>query len=72
MYNKFLKLEHIAHKKSSYALRMIMSEISLHSFSTYIQLVLSSSFVHEETLAMSCEDNRIMDHQKSIFLNVFL
>ena len=43
MCDKFLKLEHIAHKKSSYALRMIMSEIGLHSFSTYIQLSLSSS-----------------------------
>ena len=39
MCNKFLKLEH---KKSSYALRMIMSEIGLHSFSTYIQIILSS------------------------------
>ena len=28
MCNKFLKLEHIAHKKSSYALRMIMSEMA--------------------------------------------
>ena len=43
MCNKFLKLEHIAHKKSSYALRMILSETGLHSFSTYIQLILSSS-----------------------------
>ena len=43
MCNKFLKLEHIAHKKSSYALRMIRSEIGVHSFSTYIQLILSSS-----------------------------
>ena len=36
MCNKFLKLEHIAHKKLSYALRMIMSEIGLRIFSTYI------------------------------------
>ena len=43
MCNKFLKLEHITHKKSSCALRMVMSEIGLHSFSTYIQLILSSS-----------------------------
>ena len=43
MCNKFFKLEHTAHKKSSYALRMIMSEIGLHSFSAYIQLILSSS-----------------------------
>ena len=35
MCNKFLKLEHIAHKKSSYALHMIMSEVGLHSFSIY-------------------------------------
>ena len=38
MCNKFLNLEHIAHKKSSYALRMIMSEIGLHSFLTYIRI----------------------------------
>ena len=43
MCNKFLKLEHIAHKKSSYALRMIMSETGLHSFLTYIEFILSSS-----------------------------
>ena len=45
MGNNFLKLEHIhvAHKKSSYTLRMIMSVTRLHSFSTYMQLILSSS-----------------------------
>ena len=42
MCNKFLKLGHIAYKKPSYALRMIMSEIGLHSFSTCIQLIISS------------------------------
>ena len=43
MCNKFSKLEHIAHKKSSYALHIIMSETGLHSFLTYIQLILPSS-----------------------------
>ena len=42
MCNKFLKLEHIAHKKSSYAQRLIMSETGLHSCSTCIQRILSN------------------------------
>ena len=46
---------------------MIMSEIGLHSFSTYI-----ITFVHEERLAMSCENNKIMDHQKSHLFSGFL
>ena len=74
MSNKFLKLEHIAHKKSSYTLRMILSEIGLHSFSTYTHFILSSIIivVHEERLAMSCENNKIMDHQNSHLFNCFL
>ena len=71
MCNKFLKLEYTAHKKSSYALCMIMSEIGLHSFSTYIQLsYLIVIFVHEVRQAISCENNKIMDHQ-TLHLFVF-
>ena len=64
MCDKFLKLEHIAHKKSSYAVRMIMSEIGLHSVSTFTTYHIII-FVHEERLAMSCENNKVMDHKKS-------
>ena len=69
MYNKFFKLEHIAHKKSNYALRMIMSEIGLHSFSTYIQLIISSALCTRKDCR---ENNKIMDHQKSHLFNCFL
>ena len=70
MCNKFLKLEHTA--KSSYALRMIMSEIGLHCFLTYIQLILSSSLCTRKDLAMSCENNKISWITRNrIFLIVF-
>ena len=68
MCNKRLKLEHTAHNKSSYALHMIRSKTGLHS-TTYSIVI----FVHEERLAMPCENNKIMDHQKShLFFNYFL
>ena len=73
MHNKFLKLDYIVHKKSSYALRMIMSGTGLHSFSTYICTTYPIIiFVHEERLTMSCENNKVMDNQKLHRFNCFL
>ena len=43
--NKILNIEQIARKKSIYSI-YVTSEIGLHSFLTYIQLNLSSTYHH--------------------------
>ena len=59
------------HKKSSYALCMIMSKIGLQFLNIYLTYPIII-FVHKERLAMSCENNKIMDHQKLHLFNCFL
>ena len=48
---------------------MITSEISLHSFLNYIQMNLS--YLHEERLAKSHENNKTMYIRKRVFLKCF-
>ena len=71
MCNKLVKLEYIAHNKSSYALRMIMSEIVLHSFSTCIQLILSSSFCMRKDWQCLVRIIKLWITRERIFLIVF-